>query len=190
LLTVVFEQALIVCKKAAQDSSFLEAEYGWYFTRDINSETGEWEECYISPSTEREWNPLLVNELELKRLRKLSKGLNIQIELDAFMTPTPIQEQPGERPYFPYLILCVERENGLIIHQEMITVDHFEEGVQQSFVNFMKKVNAIPREVWVKDDMYHILHSFTDKLDMEFKIVKQLPFLDEAKREMLAYFSS
>lgn len=189
LLIVILEQALIVCKRALQDSSFLEAEYGWYFTRDIEIETGDWEDCYISISTEREWSPLLVNELELQKLKKLSNGLNVQIEFDAFMAPTPIQENPGERPYFPYLILCVEREKGLIIHQEMVRVHHFEEDVQQSFVNFIKKVNAIPRAVLVKEDMYHILHAFTDKLDMELIPVKKLPFLEEAKREMFAYFS-
>ncbi|MED3563959.1 plasmid pRiA4b ORF-3 family protein [Bacillus xiapuensis] len=192
LFVTVLKQAIEVCKLALNDHELLSWKLDTFFTRMLNEDSRVWEnsEVELIYSEDKRDIPPLVDQLELQRARKISKRFNVPIEFDVSFGPTPIQENSGERPYFPHLVLCLERHRGLIIYQEFLRNDQKDAAIQQSLLSLIQNLNAIPRELWIKEELQPILQQLASKLRINLIGVKNLRYLEEARREMFAHFRS
>lgn len=87
------------------------------------------------------------------------KRYNTPLEFDCEYINFPTQDEPDERPYLPTVILSVERKNQLIVYYNMIGKDgDITETVQKELVELVKRIKAIPREIWVKEEMARLLN--------------------------------
>lgn len=135
--------------------------------------------------TKKDEIPLYVNELELQHLKHSLKRYNTPLEFDCEYINFPTQDEPDERPYLPTVILSVERKNQLIVYYNMIGKDgDITETVQKELVELVKRIKAIPREIWVKEEMARLLNPIAKKLNIQLLPVQQLPLLNAALKEM------
>jgi hypothetical protein len=119
-----------------------------------------------------------------KSLKNSLKFYNVPLEFDCEYMLAPIQDHRNERPYYPTLVLSVERKNGLIIYNEILKCGDTAETSQNAFLGLIKQLNRIPREVWVKEEMAPYLKSIAKKLQIKLLAVQSLPLLVHARKEM------
>ena len=120
-LTHVLEQTVDVSLRAQKDPSTLLPEEGAYLLRksikkgdalDWQDET--WEEYFFDYA---DIEPQ-VDEFVLQKLADAPKKY-LTLEFDMFMLPQPAREG-DEKPYYPYLLLLIDANSGLIVNQEAI----------------------------------------------------------------------
>lgn len=190
LFITTLEQTIQICKQAQMEPSLLKWNGNSFVTRIYHSKTGLWENRKMNHTivANKKDVPLYVNELEVQSVRNGSKRFNVPLEFDLSVGPTPIQEQKGERPYFPYLALCIERKQGMIIYHEFVKGHKSEETIQKALLAFVQKLNILPREIWIKEDLYPALKPLAAKLKINLLVVRHLPLLEQAKKEMFSFF--
>ncbi|KEF38478.1 Plasmid pRiA4b ORF-3-like protein [Schinkia azotoformans MEV2011] len=188
LLSLVIKQVMEVCRLAKKDPNLLAAEdLDWFFTREYDHKTRKWIDMRISVGTSLpmlEDVSLFVNELELQELKRTLKRSNIPLEFDCDYILTPTQDRPNERPYYPRLAFCVERKRGLIVYSDMVKTNNVGAVAQEALVGLIKQLNSIPREIWIKEEMFLYLKKIAKKLNIQLMVVQSLPFLEQARYEM------
>jgi len=188
LFTLVIEQVIHVSRIAKNDSNVIKKLEGWELVREYDEKSDEWTNAqYVEQESLKAVNddvPLLVNELELQELRKSLKKSTITFEFDCDYILSPIQDHPNERPYYPSLLLSVERINGLIVFNDMLKITNKNEELQKFFLEFIRRIGSIPELIWVKEEIAHCIKPVTKKLNINVNVVQSLPFLEEARKEM------
>lgn len=188
LFSLVMEQVIEVSRLAKKDSNLLTTEnLDWFFTREYDHKAGKWTSIHISVGTivpMLEDVPLFINELEIQELKRSLKRSNIPLEFDCDYILMPLQDQPNERPYYPRLAFCVERKHGLIVYNDMMKTNNIAETTQEALAGLIKQLNSIPREIWIKEEMYPYLKEIAKKLNIQLMVVQSLPLLEEARNEM------
>lgn len=149
-------------------------------------------DTYISVVTDdgsTEPRELLVNELDVQRLRSVRKRLNTTLEVGCFYAPAPVQEDPSVRPHLPTVFVAADRKTGSIIFHDIFQSENREQACQTSFLKLLEQLQAIPREIWVTNDVYLILKPILDKLKINVLRIKRPPIITELKEEMYEQFS-
>lgn len=127
-----------------------------------------------------------VNELFLQRMRKQMNRLRAPIEFDFFYLNDPIQESPGQRPFFPLMVLVVECEQELIIHQDIIRSSELHT-VADCLMEMINKLQMLPSEIYVqRHELFQLLEPLSNKLDIQLKEVPNLVVMNEVKEELFS----
>jgi hypothetical protein len=73
------------------------------------------------------------------------------VEVDFFLLPSGLQDDREERPYFPYMLLMVESENGTILGAEMVkpkpTIESAWEQVPLTLTRALGQAKLRPTEI-------------------------------------------
>lgn len=177
LLSVVLRQLIPIVTSAYEDSTLLEPGTVNYFSASIDEET----------KTETlEESSLLVNELELQQLKHQYKKFNAPVEFGCEYIFFPTQIQPSDRPFYPKLILGLDRRKQIIVYH-YLTGDPTEDLasiLQQSVVELVKQLNGIPRELWITEETENFIKPVAKKLNINLLVVEQLPLFENAREEM------
>lgn len=130
---------------------------------------------------------LMMNEEALEHLRKMMPG-KLTLEMDLFMMHTPVQEKAKERPFFPFMLMVVDHESGMILGFEMLTplpsMDAMLSEVPAVVVEKLAE-GFPPREVLVKDAMLYLLvQPVAQEAGFGLKKVPRLRMLETAREEL------
>ena len=60
-----------------------------------------------------------LDELRLARIKKAAQFMDAVWEMDFFLSPTPVQDKRGERPYYPYMTMTVDHRSGFIFGTDL-----------------------------------------------------------------------
>ena len=71
-------------------------------------------------------------------------------EMDFFLSPSPVQDKKGERPYYPYLTLTVDHESGFIFGTDLASPETYLEEFPERFLALAERLERLPVEIWVK----------------------------------------
>jgi hypothetical protein len=117
------------------------------------------------------------------------KGL--QIELGCLMMPGQIREK-GERGYFGYVLLMVERSRGLIIGSDVLaplpSLQAMREDLPMQVLKRLVALNALPRTLHVADErLYQLLEPMCAELEFRLKLDHRLPMLEGVYQELFSY---
>ena len=129
------------------------------------------------------------NKIALASVKKLSRKGSWEAELVRLMKP--VQNDPEEAPFFPFLLLIVESKSGYMLPVSAISKN--DEGDQdtilQSFADAWKTIKAYPKEIRCRDERtYALLKDFCEKTDVKVSIYKRrMRALDEAEAALLDY---
>jgi Tfp pilus assembly protein FimV len=108
------------------------------------------------------------------------------------MCPEPIQNNPQETPFFPYLLVMVNSETYFLLATAPVMdyANHPEEIVDHLLENFVKQ-KWRPEEFLVRDDRtYELLEELAEKLNIPIAIDDDLPALDDVEDDMLNEFGA
>ena len=194
LLTAALEQLLDVAPRVRDNDVTLlgeEDDDEDFLVRVPRKENGRlvWEDKVIRvpqpPAKTIAPAPLEPQLLEaLKRLPK--KGMALEMELT--MLPMPVREKK-ERPFFPYLLLIVETQSGLILSTDMMEPQPSLEAMRATLpfklAEAMSQLSAIPRVVVVRaETTASLLAPLAAELGIQIKLSPKLPSLDAALKFM------
>ena len=116
---------------------------------------------------------------------------NTIVEIDFFMTMAQIWT-PGTRPYFPYMLMLVDKKNGLVLGHEMLDpsggLEVMYGKIPKVLLNILIKQDIQPREIhFYSDTLGTLLTSIAGKIKIPMKKKRHLPSLEEAKVALNKY---
>jgi hypothetical protein len=193
-LTIALEQAIDLALRFKDDSQLLiPPREGQYFVRvpEQRADGLHWSDQWLAPAPIKleEVLPPQPDELRIQRIKQTIKARQGAWEADYFRAPTPIQEHKGERPYYPYMSLWVDRASGMILHTDMTPTADYRAAFQQQFLDLIARVGFMPRELYVKrPEAQALLTPIAAPLGIKLKTARVLPMLDEAHNSLLSYF--
>ncbi|MCX8111024.1 MAG: hypothetical protein N3D15_07225 [Syntrophorhabdaceae bacterium] len=191
-LTLVLPHVMRMGEILREDPNYLESRRGKGYLVMVPKEKDgglKWSERWIMPEkTQMEKIEAPINEISLKKIKNKAKKQPHTWEVDFFYVPIIIKE--GDRPYFPYLALYVEKESGQIINFVMVKHDNFVQEFSDNLFKLFDKINIIPQAIEVHQDaVYDFLNPITDRLDIDLKKTKSLKSLNMAKKGLINYLN-
>lgn len=121
--------------------------------------------------------PLNVSEFELKRIEKLKTTLAVTIEFSMEYMDMPVQNEPGERPVFPLLVLAVDRAQGTAVYYNLLTDSSDFAVLQNEFLKLIETLKGIPENVMVNQQTARVLSPLMEKVDVNVEVENDLPLI-------------
>lgn len=153
LLADALENLFMACTYLLRGDIQVDFEGGETLLRFYSKERKEWLNTAVEmpPIPSQQPSLRLQDELLVARLKK-QKKLAVQLELDSFYIPTPVQERKDEVPYLPRVTVLADRKQGLLLDQHITQPDELFEGILISMlVTFIVK-HGRPAAIYVRDD--------------------------------------
>ena len=200
-LTHVLEQTLDVAPRFREDERLLYPDdvdgQEMYLLRVPEKRNGviTWtDEIRPIPQPEERVIEMSVETAALEALRAAPRVGN-SVEIDLFMTMTPVQEKRGERPFFPFALLVVDAGSGMILSQDLLSplpsIDDMYSRVPQAVINMFLNNNMLPYEVNTQSPMLTaVLTVLLEQFGIPVVERPFLPMLNEAKEAMHQYTQS
>lgn len=188
-LTLGLQQAIEVSQRFKKDPGMLIPPSSGHFFVRAPVKQGEgisWKDEWMEPlpPEKKDFPVTPVDETFLNRLTKAKLQRRGIWEVDFFFVPAPIWEK-GERPYYPYMSLMVERNSAFILNFQLEKKEEFALKFPEKFVSFLEHVKIAPQAFLVKrDEVGRFLEPFASSLGIKIKMVDSLPVLEEAQRSM------
>lgn len=110
--------------------------------------------------------PVLRDEILLTRLKKSKKRKTTWV-CDVVMCPQPVQEEENSTPFFPYMLLAVDKETGTALAPTMVC--SYEQEADTLLHNLGEQMmeSCVPRRMIVTNDRTHaFLEALTDSLEI------------------------
>jgi hypothetical protein len=146
----------------------------------------KWEERFlpVPPLLEESISSTVSKQLIADALRlPRSKAV---LELDFFMLTVKVAGK-ADRPYFPYVLLGVDEETGVIICHELLvplpslTAMHGQ--VPETLLRCLTGVKQAPSAVKVRsENLYEQLEPLAEKLKLKIQLCRSLPKLEIARQ--------
>lgn len=123
---------------------------------------------------------IVKDDIIFEKIKKAGRIDDATFQIEYSHVPVPIQENKGERPYYPRLFLVYEEKSGMIIHHDL------GEGERDDMTLVLNKLinlclnYGIPRSIKVRSEtMTALLRDFCKKAGIQLKIVKKLPKINQ-----------
>jgi hypothetical protein len=115
------------------------------------------------------------------------------VDVDFFWMPTPVGER-GTRPYFPYTLLLLEPSTGMILGASTSVADpsaaEMWASVPMRLVQTLANINLKPKTIRViSPALETFLKPLSERLEMDLKLLPELPQLENAKDSLIGYIS-
>ncbi len=186
-LTLALRNVTEIASRMASGEQVLysESDPGLILTRVLRD--GEWRDQWETLRPPRPPEPA-ADYPNTERLRQLaqskSKGALVW-ELSVSYFPTPIQEMKGERPYFPTMILIVDRNSALILDSEELGPSPSPTQLQDALVSLLEKTVDMPSGVVVESaSTAQLVESIMQPLGIEL-FTGPTPALDDARESLM-----
>ncbi len=190
-LALALPQAIGVSLRFIEDPQLLDPpKEGQYLVRVPQEENGlSWRDEWLNPGPfqKEKITPKPVDKDVLGWLkRKISQRQGVW-EIDFFYSPSPIKE--GERPYYPYVVLCGNHFKDFILGSNVIKTNEMSSKFPEELLRLIREEKILPNKVLVKKrEGYKLLESLTSKIGIELEEVDSLPVLEEARKSMEEFF--
>ena len=128
------------------------------------------------------------NEILIAAVKKLPKQGIWEAELVCALDP--VQDSPEEAPYYPFMLMIVNREDYFVLPMSLI--DHVEEKPQellQEYANAWRNNHIYPREIRCRDERtFALLKDFSEKTGTGISIYDgEFAAFDELQRAFMAF---
>jgi hypothetical protein len=164
-----------------------------YLVRVARKEKGEliWQDQSIAvPPPEPASIQLRMDLDTLAALRQRPRG-GFTLEMDLFMLPSALHDA-GERPYYAYSLLTVDKRSGMILGQELLqplpSLLEMYSQIPLKVVYLLSKLGSRPKEIRVRSPLlYQLLTTLDKDLGFKLKSSNRLPRLDSAREELFRF---
>lgn len=188
ILICALEQLLEIAPRFKEDPSILMPTDTLHDYLVRVKKNDKWEDSVQRIAFRREVTlDLVMNEEALEHLRGMMPG-KMTLEIDLQMMLNPIQEKAKERPFFPFLLMVVDHESGMIAGFEMLTPLPSMEAMWSEVPAVVVEILAQgfpPKEVLVKDNMlYLLLQPVAQEAGFRLKKESRLKMTENIGREL------
>jgi hypothetical protein len=165
-----------------------------YFVRVPHRENERltWEDRILqAPPPEPQTIPITMDLQMLDALKSIPQSKH-KIESDFFMFPLPTREK-DDRPFFPYVLLMVDAQSGMILGTEMLQPQPSLEAmwglIPGNIVAQLARVGIRPQEIKVRSDLLlQLLQPVAKEVGFKLTQSRKLKNLDAAKESLFQHF--
>jgi hypothetical protein len=158
------------------------------FPETVEAPEFEWDSQWLNPApfVKTAVRPVPLDELRLQRIKKASQGHRGVWEIDAFFTPSPVDN--GDRPFLPFTLLCAERDSGMILGTVLAEVKTWETEFVKAFFESVEQHKILPNKLSLrKEELRQLFAALAAQLGIEIELTKKLSAVDRAKRGLLKF---
>jgi hypothetical protein len=190
-MTSVLQQAKEICLRLKENKELLSPPKKNRYLLRVPETKGSmivWKDEWREPAPLKKVKYLdeKVDEVRIQRIRKTAKPTPVIWEIDFFYAPTPIAE--GERPYFPYAIMLIDRDSGFILDMHLARKVVYKKEFLEKFLSCIEKMSILPLEILVrKEEVVNLIEPCSSRLNIKLSVVKRLENIDNARREMVKH---
>jgi hypothetical protein len=151
-----------------------------------------WQDTVVKPTLSVDYEiELTVDVALMERVAALPLVTNI-LEVDLSIMPAPVAEK-DERPFFPYMLMVVESESGMVLGMEILSprpsLQAMWQEVPNKFLQVLMKLGVLPQVIRVDSELLASLLQGLEQLDLQIELVDELPGVEEAKEGMMGFLS-
>jgi hypothetical protein len=129
-----------------------------------------------------------IDELRVQQIKRSIKARQGTWEADFFLSPSPIQEHKGERPYYAYMFLWVDRRTGMVMPPQLVAPAQYAAEFQNHFLSLIEQAHFIPQEVCVlKQEALELLDPIAQRLGVKLRRSRRLGALEEARTSFMGF---
>ena len=180
LIQVLQNLALAVTPLVSGDLK-VNFDFGETIVRSYSQEEGLWCNEVAKKPPRRVITPQLIvdNDVLITKLRKC-KRTDTCLEFDISYLPAPIQENRGDRPFFPRFILLVSKNAGIVIDQHMADKDEaIETDILDMLTRYILKYGK-PSSINIRDTRAAVyIGDFCKKTNIKLVEGEGIPVIDE-----------
>jgi tetratricopeptide (TPR) repeat protein len=187
-LTLTLQQAIIVCKHFKSNPKKLISPASGKMLIRVSEEVEDglkWRDDWLDVFNIEESGEVL-DDSDVEILDDLADMKRQGTwEVDAFYLPEPVQEEAGERPFYPYVITWAVKD-GEILNGTVSRPDEKKSAfLAQLRENTFSKQN-LPHEISIKrDELLSVLTPITNHLEIELTRVDSLEVLENAEEDCI-----
>lgn len=147
----------------------------------------EW--CNPVPVKSDGFNTEPINEIHIRRIKKARYRQYGILELDFFFTPAPVQENRGQRPYYPYALVLVDHDSGLVLDMALTPQEEWQTTLQTKLLAHIDTSKTVPARMLVKrEEIAVFLQPILSMLNVKLSIINPLKNIDNFKKALLQQF--
>jgi len=192
-MIVYLEQAIDVFTRVKKDPEVLfldgdEAGEKFLVRRPVNFKENKWEDDFEKILSESPRKLEFVIEKE-KLNNYLKKPLGfLTLELDFFLLNRPTTDDNGQ-PFFPYLLLLVEKNSEMILGFEMLTAvegfDEMFEEIPSKLILILSLQQSKPKKIHFQSErLFGMLENILGSLGVKSELKPKLKILNGARKAM------
>lgn len=195
-LTYALQQLQDVARRFREDPALLEpASDESYLVRVAHRQDGTlvWEDRSVEvPPPEPAPISIYLDVQTLESLKGMPSSQQV-VEMDFFMLPVPIQEDKTRRPFFPYMLLAVDAQGGMILGNEMLQPEPSREAMWGSIpmqvAQQLAPLGRVPKKIAVGSELlFQLLEPLAESLGFQLTQSDDLPRLDAVKELLFQSF--
>lgn len=192
-LTHALEQARDVSLKQKKDPHYLfQGKKGELLikTPQKTPQGLRWEERWNIPCQDEDGagEPPL-DEILLYRVKGKVRMSDTFWVADVFYSPSPVQDEEGERPYYPPVFLLIDGSSGMIINCQLFQPPHFIGEIQASFLHTVEGTGYMPDLLlFGSEEVLRIFQPLAQKLGVTTQVEEDLLLLEEVKENLFDMF--
>lgn len=140
----------------------------------------------VKPAPRPEPRPEVhLNEIGLERLKKKAGRTHDAWEIGCNFSPIPVQDKAGDRPYFPQLMMIMDKTTGMILSAAIEQKEGHEQILLDQLLNTMLDQSVVPQRFIVADEkIAALVKPVAAALKITLDRVETLPLFREARRLM------
>jgi hypothetical protein len=186
------EQTIDVALRVKDESCILHPDdrSGYLLRRRTPEQSGALWQDFIWHETKRapERTGFFSDMTAFERIRHLPRK-EISIEMDLFMTPHAVREK-GKKPYYPYILMLLETEKGMIIGHDLIPplpdLSALWRKMPSTIARKLVNLSFLPAQVYVSSEkLYQSLMYLNDYTTLKVTYVKELLKLPAVRKSLL-----
>jgi len=196
-LTHALEQSIDVILRLREQPDLLVPSHDEsYLVRTARREGDElvWADTVMDvPPPEPTSITIVIPSGQLAQAKRLPKSrLRLEVDVSPMLSGT-IAEKPGQRPYFPYIFLCLDGEAGMVLDIQVLqptpSLDEMYSSIPALLVRQFITMKKLPAQIDVaRPVLYQMLQPLCEELNIGLKWAPSLPALQSARQFILERF--
>lgn len=176
-LTLALEQVIQISKRFKKDPNILKPPVrNQIMVRVYDGQN--WQDEWLEPSEEKE---VMTGFVEADMLDDLTKLPYHGVwEADYSLIHEPVQDEPDERPYFPFIITFADHDQGIIMESTVVEPKEWVSTFLKSFHDITESIGSLPEEILLKrEEIFNIMENISSDLEIELTMVDDLDVIDD-----------
>ncbi len=188
-LTICLQQAREISARFREDPCLFESPDGESYmvrTRENSGNGEQWKDSRLKPVFLRKVVSVTktIDKARIENIKKAASAQKQIWEADYFYAPVYIAEK-NKRPYYPLILLFVDRDSFFIINVHMTTPDKYRVECYEQFLKAIEAVKIIPAEIRVrKEELFIFLERLASEFGIKIRIANELRAVDDVRRHM------
>jgi hypothetical protein len=150
----------------------------------------EWQDMWVPPKRVKK-NVSYLSRIphdQLDEIKSKYRLVNVSWEFDCSYSFNPMQDKKNTRPYYPRLLMCVDKDSEFILQTKLIAQVDIVNECQIELIKAIEQIGMIPQTIEVMDkEYYSILLPVTSSLGIDLQLVKNMKVVRKIKRDIEKY---